>query len=254
MTTALLMIGILLAASGQQPQWPTLRALLEANSIPGGGVDDLDRQIINYRVESDSTWFAIGYFWLSDFARGTLPPELRIRTFDRQRRRWASLVLHDDDPHIGTVEKIARHGRWVYVDTHLNPSAGGLLVLTADLKVRRKLYGWTEHILEDDRVVYHNSTVHFAPAHPGSLNLYDPRTDFDVPLYPSKPDPEGTGWMVDRSFTKIERLDGRQLALTVIEQRVKLNPDNAGAPDGPERVFHVTCDISTARPRCVSSR
>ena len=43
MTTTLLMIGILLAASGQQSQWPTLRRVLQANSIPVG-VDDLDRQ------------------------------------------------------------------------------------------------------------------------------------------------------------------------------------------------------------------
>ena len=244
-----------MAASGQQSQWPTLRALLQANSIPGEGVDDLDREIANYSVESDATWFAIGYFWVNDFARATLPPELRIRTFDRRRRRWASLVLHDDGFHVGTVTKFARHGRWIYVDTHLSPSAGGLLVLTEDLRVRRNLYGWTERILDDGRVVYQNSMVHFAPAHPGSLNLYDPRTDRDVPLYPSASVAVGSpSWMVDRSFGPIGRVGGA-LAFTVSEQPVKLRPEtNGGEPAGPSRQFRVICDISTARPRCVPSR
>ena len=137
MTSTLLMIGILLAASGQQSQWPTLRAVLQANGIPVEGIDDIDRQIASYSVDSDSTWFAIGYFWVNDVDRGTLPPELRIRAFDRRRRHWASIVLDDDSLHVGTVTKFARHGRWIYVDTHLNPSAGRLLVLTDDLRVRR---------------------------------------------------------------------------------------------------------------------
>ena len=93
--------------------------------------------------------------------------------------------------------------------------------------------------------------VHFAPAHPGSLSVYDPTSDRDVALYPPAAVREATqDAMVDRRFEALERLDPGHLAMTVIEQGVTLRRDNTGSPSGPSRAFRIVCDLTGPVPRC----
>ncbi len=154
------------------PQWPTLRLQFETRGLPVAGIDDLDRTVTSFAVDEASGWFAIAYYWFDAADPKRLPSELRIRAYDRGRGRWTSAVLDGNLLKTGAAMGLKHQAGWVYLDTHLSPSAGALLVLTDDLKVRRRLYGWSEMILPDGRVVYHDSMVHFAPAHPGSLSLY----------------------------------------------------------------------------------
>jgi len=97
--------------------------------------------------------------------------------------------------------------------------------------------------------------VHFAPAHPGSLGYYDPATDLDVPLFPAaRPADNSSEFLVDRSFSdlRVARAPAT-IAFTVVEQNVRLTPENTGEPVGAVRNLNVTCVLS-AKPRCVVRR
>ena len=170
-----------------QPAWPTLREELQKHKVDAAHLDDADRQITSYAVDVDDRSFVIAYYWADNSSM--LPKQLRVRSLDRRTGIWRQNVFDADALRVGSIMKVARRGTWIYIDTHLTPSAGALLIVSKDLGQARRVYGWTELLLPDGRVVYHNSMVHFAPFHPGSVSLYDPNTDRDVRLYPAKPDP-----------------------------------------------------------------
>ena len=110
-------------------------------------------------------------------------------------------------------------------------------------------------MLPDGRLIYQHSMVHFAPAHPGSLGFYDPATNTDVPLFPAvRPVDKSSGFFVDRSFLdlRVARAPDR-IAFSVVEQNVRLTPDNTGELVGAVRNLNVTCDLS-AKPRCMVRR
>lgn len=85
---------------------------------------------------------------------------------------------------VGEIHQTARH---VFLDTHINPSAGRIIVLTRDLKRVIALEGWVLRVLPGDVVLYHRNSVHFAPTHWVELWTWDPATGRDRPLYPSAP-------------------------------------------------------------------
>ncbi len=236
-----------------QVQWPTLAEVLADRYVPVEGLPDAARRITSYAVLQDDRWVAIAYYWYG--GTDVLPPELRIRAFDRRTKRWRSTILRrgDKDEIGGSADGFARRGRWFYLDTHLTPSAGILLVLAPDLMVRKRLAGWSSLILPDGRVAYEHSMTHFAPVHPGSISLYDPNTDCDVRLYPPKPDPEiGTSErMMDRAIGGVafRRPSTIEIAVTE-EERVWAADGLRSVPAAPKREFTVSCNVARARPRC----
>ena len=248
-----LLDAVLLAVtlSVAAPQATTLRQELEKHRVDAAGLDDADRLITSYAVAADEGWFAIAYYWQG--AGGLLPDELRIRTLDRKTGTWRYKVLDHTVLDGGAALRIARRPGVVYLDLHINPSAGALIVLSEDLTVRARLSGWSSLILTDGRVLYQNSMVHFAPAHPGSVSLYDPLTGRDVRVYPEQADrPDARPW-IDRSFGTIELVATNRIRIPVREQAVVPGPDNRGVASGPARDLSVDCDISGTTPSCVVS-
>jgi hypothetical protein len=144
---------------------------------------------------------------------------------------------------------VARRGNWIYLDTHLTPSAGAMLIVSNDLRRVQRVYGWTELLLPDGRLVYHNSMVHFAPFHPGSVSLYDPNTGRDVRLYPVRPDPQGPVWK-DRAILSVTAAGKGRIRIDVQEQDVTLTQDNRAQPKGPKRTLDVICNLATRTPVC----
>jgi hypothetical protein len=96
-------------------------------------------------------------------------------------------VTTPDVPGTGSILRIQRAGRYLYLDTHLTPSAGNLLVLNEDLKLQRELYGYSRVFLPNGNVVFRNSQVHFMPTHWAELSLYDPAADKEKQIYPPVP-------------------------------------------------------------------
>ena len=103
------------------------------------------------------------------------------RCFLAGRSRWAVWV-----PFLGVRE----HRGTVYIETHLNPSAGCVIVLSAALTFKTALDGWTLGFIGADYAVIRGSEVHFMAVHPLHVGVYDVKRNREVPVYPIKNDPE----------------------------------------------------------------
>jgi len=229
-------------------EWPTLRQELAKHGIDASRLEDADRQITSYAVRAESDWFAIAYYWYG--GSDLLPPELRIRTLERASGSWRFRILHANDRTGGSAVGIQRVRGVIYLDLHLTPSAGELIALSEDLRVRRRLSGWSSLLMPDGRMLYENSMTHFAPAHPGSVSLYDPEADRDVRVYPAQPERLVRLRWMDRSISKVVQAGPDRVRILAREQPVLIGQDNRAVPDGPAREIDVSCDISRARPVC----
>ena len=234
----------------QASEWPTLREELARHRIDASPLDDADRRITSFAVKADASWFAIAYYWYQ--GNDILPPELRIRTLDRETGTWRSAMIHAANRRGGSAVGIDRSKGWIFLDLHISPSAGELIVLSSDFKVRRRLDGWSSLILADGRVVYENSMVHFAPYHPGAATLYDPSTNQEFKLYPSGPIQPAVEAPQDRSIARIEQAGPQRIAIWVTEQDLRWRDNVRTEPNGPERKLTVSCDLSGPKPRCIA--
>ena len=154
---------------------------------------NLDKKITSWAELDDANQFVIAYY-LDDGTMGLNPP-LFIDRYDRKSKDWKSAALLEaqgksvglEVPCLGSILDVKAAEDRLFLDTHLNPSAGCLLVLSPDLKLETSLYGWPLGQLGPDLLVYHRSQVHFAPVHPAEIALYDLRSKRDVTIFP----PEG---------------------------------------------------------------
>jgi hypothetical protein len=77
----------------------------------------------------------------------------------------------------------------IYIDTHINPSAGCVLILSPHLTLQATLSGWLDAVMGPDYAIVHGSEIHFASVHPMQLAVFDLAHRKLIPLYPSKKDP-----------------------------------------------------------------
>ncbi len=176
----------------------TLRDTLREHSVPLAGrlASELDRRITSYAVLDSPADFAIAYY-VND-GSGLLRPPLLVLHYERVPQRWHSTAIRKvsilprpglDGLCLGSALRIERQGGFWFVDTHINPSAGCLLVLSPRLELKKALYGWAVGWFRSGRVIMHHSEVHFAPTHPMELSIYDPRTGALTKIYPPQRDP-----------------------------------------------------------------
>ena len=192
----LLVAAVSIVWRGTRASDDTLRHALAAKrlSLDEAKLANLEKKITSGAELDDASQFVIAYY--VDDGSGLLKPPISLDRYDRKREAWTSTTLHDAQTKLGDMEidcfgsilSIKAAGARLFLDTHLSPSAGCLLVLSADLKVEAGLYGWMVGRLGEDKLIYHRSQVHFAPVHPAEIALYDLRTKRDVTLFPRKPD------------------------------------------------------------------
>ena len=248
-----LMVCLLLQSAPKTPA--SVGAELLARNLPvPKDAADLDEPITSYSVLDDRQGFVIAYYGQEPDG---LLHELRVRSFDARTRTWRSKTFPEP---IGSILKIDRNASVIYVNGHSSPSATPTLVLSANLEVKRELDGWPVLMLDDGRMVFQRSMVHFAPAHGGALALYDPVADREVSLYPP---PEannergveagGTGLLMDRviSAVKLGKAPGT-LEFQVVEQPMQVTRENRGEAAGPERRRLVVCNVDASPPVCDS--
>lgn len=181
------------AFSQASPQ--RLRDILSAKNLPvaGAKLANLEKKITSGAELDDSNQFAIAYYL--DDGTGYLNPPLFVDHYNKKNRGWQSSALPDtqekslkpDDNCYGSILNISASGERLLLDTHINPSAGCLLVLSTDLKLEASLYGWLLRQLGTDLLVYQRSEVHFAPVHPAEIAVYDLRSKRDMTVFPPKP-------------------------------------------------------------------
>jgi hypothetical protein len=172
----------------------TLRQALSANRIDAGGLpaQELDQNITSYAVLNDPKMFLIAYYL--DDGSGRLGNRVYVDLFEKSGHGWTRRNLDRDSllcekPAItpGSILRIARSRDYFLLDTHINPSAGCLVVLTRDLTYYDGIYGWLLAAFGDGLLVYQNSQVHFAPTHYTEVSVYDPRAKKHWLVYPRKP-------------------------------------------------------------------
>jgi hypothetical protein len=179
-----------------RPANDTLRQALAAKHLPTdpAKLANFDKSITSWAEFDDANQYVIAYYL--DDGTNELNPPLFVDRYDRKRAEWKSARFLDahtnspqpDDNCYGSILRVGALGSRFFLDTHMNPSAGCLLILSADMKLQASLYGWMLGHVGEDAVIYHKSEIHFAPVHPAEIALYDLRTKRDVTLFPRKPD------------------------------------------------------------------
>jgi hypothetical protein len=249
--------ALLVTAALQKPA--SLGAELRVRNLPvPRDAADLDRPITSYSVLDDSRGFVIAYYE----ENGISLRELHVRSYDKRTRLWRSNTFPEP---IGSVLDVRRGAGHLYIAGHSSPSAAPLLVLSDALELKRELDGWPMLVLDDGRVVFQRSMVHFAPAHGGALALYDPAADREDSLYPPQGVKNERGieeelvsgirLLVDRSFDGVKK--GKApgtIEFLALEQRMRPNDRNGGDPAGPERRLRVVCNVAAARPVCTAQQ
>jgi hypothetical protein len=168
---------------------PTLQEVLRRNQIDD--VRQLSRDLLNmpitsYSAEGDGREFAIAFFQAKP-GNGLEPP-IHIVLLDRAPGKWqhATITL-DDAIGVGSITSVKRTPRYIYLDSHINPSAGRLIVLSRDLKLRKALYGREVASFGIETLVYEHSEIHFAPTHFVEMSVFNAGTLEDKQIYPPKP-------------------------------------------------------------------
>jgi hypothetical protein len=178
-----------------QGEGKTLREALAEQQVPieVAKLPNLDKKITSGATLTDASQFVIAYF-LKD-ASDAINPPLFVDRYDRKNAEWQTAALGDsaangqelDAECGGSVLRIISIGKRLFLETHLNPSAGCVLIFSTDLKLQATLFGWVVGQLNDDEIVYEKSQVHFAAVHPTEITLFDLRGKREVAIFPHKP-------------------------------------------------------------------
>jgi hypothetical protein len=182
--TRLLMAAALAFSPSQSAKVPTLRQALAENRMTattGLPQSLLSTPIYGYAFDADNSEAVVAFF--------DQMVKLHAARLDRKSGRWQHSVIHVDDvagPG-NSIVGLKRTPRYIYLESHINPSASRLIILSHDLKLRRALYGWEIARLPQESVVYHHSEIHFAPTHSLEISVFNPSTLREKHIYPPEP-------------------------------------------------------------------
>jgi hypothetical protein len=206
---AVVIFAVIAASLAGAPQFVpanTVGELLQANGVQNVQDVPLDvRQMFIgndghrfYHAVSDKRQFVFAGYLLRRLPRqGDEPDDRKIHVI------WADTTAKQlkygafsPGRSSGAIMKIIPTKDFVYISTHLSPSAENTFVLTRDLKMQREIYGYPLEVLANGSLVFHNSQVHFAPTHVAELSIYDPALQIERKIYPpAKSDPVRTDFV-----------------------------------------------------------
>jgi hypothetical protein len=175
-----------------QGEGKTLREVLTEEQLPADPekLHNLDKRITSGAELKDAWQFVIAYY-LHDPSE-LLKPPLFIELYDRRTGQWRSRSLESAKAHwrdmdvdcLGSVWGIKASSDLLFLDTHINPSAGCVLILSHALQLRGSLCGWLLSQIGQDELIHERSQVHFAPVHPAEIAIYDLRSGRDDTIFP----------------------------------------------------------------------
>ena len=183
-------VFFILVGAGPSPA-ETLGEVLKGRGVDTAGLDRsrLARRITSFASLDDAEVFAIAYY--PDIGSGRLGDSLYVDLLQKRGGRWISSEIQLDDAKGvifgGAVLEALRSGNFLYIRTHVNPSADYTLALTADLQYYAGVYGWPLAVFPDGLLIFQNSEVHFAPTHYTEISVFDPRPKRSWLIYPRKP-------------------------------------------------------------------
>ncbi len=153
--------------------------------------------ITSYAASEGDAPFLLAYY--DDDGSGLLKAPLHILRYDgRNGLKRAELrgvdemapgAMHQlSTSCLGSVLSVQENAGLVFIDTHINPSAGCVLILSPTLQFKVALWGWTLGFL-DHFLMLHGNEVHFADTHPLTVDVYDWKAETLLEVYPPKNDP-----------------------------------------------------------------
>jgi hypothetical protein len=181
----------------------TLADVLSTHKIPVNLFSASDRQkhITSFAVSDGNSPFLLAYY--DDDGSGMLRGILHIIRFDEHsdNLRRADLPGTEVQFHgftgvmgqvpsvcMGSALSISEKDGFIAINTHINPSAGCVLILTSELSFSAALWGGARARV-DGYLLVDGNMIHFAPTHPASLAVYNPRQKQLSLIYPAKIDP-----------------------------------------------------------------
>jgi len=273
--TSFILVASVLLLGADAACSETLREALSAKNLPvaAAKLENLDKNITSRGILDDESQFLIAYY--IDDGTSALNPPLYLERYDRKQGSWKGATLEKaearwqdmDVPCLGSVMNVKAVGDRFFFDTHINPSAGCMLIVSSDLKLEASLYGWLLGRLGTEVVIYHRSQIHFAPVHPAEIALHDLRAKYDVTFFPPKPESpirqartqqlqsfykSNQGWC-NKNNDPCEpayfdsALEGpvttnekeRALAFLISYEQIQLVQGDVQKPDGPRNVLYV---------------
>ncbi len=150
-------------------------------------VRERQQPITSFAVSAAEFPFLIAYY--DDDGTGTLPAVLHVFRYDARIRALSrtdlrgegvasagrgGLMRYLSDTCMGSALAVSERNGFVTIQTHINPSAGCVLILTSDLKWTAGLWGWVLAPV-GKMLLFEENTIHFAPVHSARIALYDPR-------------------------------------------------------------------------------
>ncbi len=176
------------------------QALLEAK-VPTRqfAPQELSRKITSYAVSKGDP-FLLAYY--IDDGSGVIRFPLHVVRYDRAtgdlRRaelRDVTALFQPTGQHlpmscVGSALRIREHLGAVYIETHSNPSAGCVIVLSPALALKTALSGWLLGFMAADYAIVRESEVHFMSVQPLHVAVLDLRSNRSAEVYPYQDDPE----------------------------------------------------------------
>jgi hypothetical protein len=151
------------------------------------------QQITSYAV-SDGDPYLLAYY--SDDGSGLLKPPLHVIRYSRTTGLVGRTEIRDIDRLSNSSERIdclgsalritEVYGR-TYIETHLTPSAGCVVVLSPGLSFKTALPGLVLGFLGANRVILARNEIHFMSVHPLHIDAFDLIHNHSVEVFP----PEG---------------------------------------------------------------
>lgn len=157
---------------------------------------ELGRKITSYAISDDDP-FLLAYY--VDDGSGLLQPPLRVIRYDRATGNLqrgdignASALFQGEIAMncLGSALEIRECRDIIYVDTHYNPSAGCVIVLSSRLEFKAALSGWLLGFVGADGAILRRSEVHFMSVHPMHIAVFDVGRNQSTEIYPYKDDPQ----------------------------------------------------------------
>lgn len=157
---------------------------------------ELGRNITSYAIGGGGTYLLAYY---TDDGSGTLQPPLHVIRYDRAKDDLRRADLRDAHALfqgaipmdcLGSADAIREYRGVIYIDTHVNPSAGCVIVLNSELSLKAALSGWLIGLLGSDYAILRGSEVHFMSVHPMHIEVYDLKRNRLAEVYPYSGDPQ----------------------------------------------------------------
>ncbi len=173
----------------------TLEDALRAAMVPTEPFAAAERggKITSYAVSKDNP-FLLAYY--TDDGSGQLKEPLHVVRYYRPTGDLQRADLRDihalSDVRIdclGSALSIRGHGERIYIQTHLNPSAGCVIVLSSTLAFQTAFSGGLEGFLGES-AIFRRGEIHFMSVHPLHLAVFDLPRNQATDVYPYADDPQ----------------------------------------------------------------